>query len=562
MNQILEANGISERELRQLDAGVAKPARRGSFAWRSYLRCLFLMAIMAAVGYLAWRPAMFRFSLLMTTVAPSRGDSLAWKPESADATPKAPTRRLSAPPEWRLAAKHGIGWKMSRPYADNALNWHDDTFPLPDWPRTSDNSWTWQDDFDAWRKHDLELAEIPPQQAASDYRAKDTERWGSIQTAAADTPETRPAPVALASETAVKPASPRIVPSVEPLTTAGLAATSTPTPPPPTGEVAAGSAAAGSLADSEYPPAASRDHDPLAALRLPSRNVPERRTAPPVQEIPAEAAVTLPESLPTGSSPMAGVTNVPGPSAPVSMSAPSEPVTNLAMRLAEAPSAMPTTATEPAPTARLNPTVMPSTPAPTRPDIAERQPAALQPSPEAVTAVVSAGPSSRVEEPGGDWKNREIVGAISGAYLTIYPKLKFIGLCVPGQGYIRKYNQVTVPADLLSPKMHARDGRTPYGKYFIAGRERTNQGSRLLLSWPSPEDARRIGLDAGTVSTIENAWLDQILPPQNTAAGGGVMLSTVRPGQSQAENGFALEEPNMEEIFVALPDGAWVFVQP
>lgn len=176
------------------------------------------------------------------------------------------------------------------------------------------------------------------------------------------------------------------------------------------------------------------------------------------------------------------------------------------------------------------------------------------------TPAPAAVPSEKAEQV--DWRNREITGPIPGAFLTIYPKLKFIGLCLPGQGYIRKYNQVGVPSDSANPKMEARDGRTPYGRYYIADRHRDADGARLFLSWPSPEDARRIGLDAGRLAQIDNAWRLQELPPQNTAAGGGVGLTGLRNWVETTEGGFSLEEPQMEEIFTALPDKAWVFIQP
>lgn len=161
-----------------------------------------------------------------------------------------------------------------------------------------------------------------------------------------------------------------------------------------------------------------------------------------------------------------------------------------------------------------------------------------------------------------DWKNREITGPIPGAYLTVYPKLKFIGLCVPGQGYIRKYNQVGIPKELTGAKMGAQDGRTPYGKYYIADRQRDRDGARLYLSWPSPEDAQRIGIDPGKIAEINNAWRTLGLPPQDTAAGGGVGITGLRNWVEFTEGGFTMEEPQMEEIFTALPQGAWVFIQP
>jgi hypothetical protein len=159
-----------------------------------------------------------------------------------------------------------------------------------------------------------------------------------------------------------------------------------------------------------------------------------------------------------------------------------------------------------------------------------------------------------------DWKNREITHAIKGAYLIIYPKLNFVGLCVPDQGYIRKYNQVAVPRELVGEKQRADDGRIPYGRYYIADRHSDTDGPKLFLSWPSPDDAKRIGLEQAPSVEIEKAWERRDLPPQNTAAGGGVGLTGLRQWVDATDGGFALEAPHMEEIFTALPDKAWVII--
>ena len=208
----------------------------------------------------------------------------------------------------------------------------------------------------------------------------------------------------------------------------------------------------------------------------------------------------------------------------------------------------------PLPTARSNLEPMASMAPPSLPQAAAPRPTESAPP--------SAAPAAKAKtEEAVDWKNREITKQIPGAYLTIYPKLKFIGLCVPGQGYIRKYNQVGIPSDTAGPKMGARDNRTPYGKYYIADRHHDEDGPRLYLSWPSPDDARRIGLEPAKIAEVENAWRTQDLPPQNTVAGGGLGITGLRNWVEVTEGGFTLTEPQMEEIFTALPDKAWVFIQ-
>lgn len=200
-------------------------------------------------------------------------------------------------------------------------------------------------------------------------------------------------------------------------------------------------------------------------------------------------------------------------------------------------------ATPPVPLAAVD---APPSSASLSPSLANSQPAAVSPAPA---------------EP-VDWKNREITGTIENSYLIIYPKLRFVGLCVPGQGYIRKYNQVSVPRELEGPKMRADDGRVPYGSYYIADRHLDADGPRLFLSWPSVEDAKRIGLDPTQLAKVEHAWSRQDLPPQNTNAGGGVGLNGLAQWVDKTDGGFALEAPHMEEIFTALPDKAKVFIQP
>lgn len=207
------------------------------------------------------------------------------------------------------------------------------------------------------------------------------------------------------------------------------------------------------------------------------------------------------------------------------------------------------------------------------PSPAPTEPIPGMPSPEPIRpADVAADAPNEAVKPGDfgvpgepaqnvNWAETEITGAIPGAYLTIYPKLKFVGLCVPGQGYIRKYNQVAVPRDTSLAKLSAHDGRTPYGKYYIAARSVGTDGPALVLSWPSPEDAFRIGLPEAELLGVEEAWLGQELPPQETVAGGGVSLDSDRNRVEETDGGFSLEPQHMEEINAALPDGAWVFIQ-
>lgn len=173
----------------------------------------------------------------------------------------------------------------------------------------------------------------------------------------------------------------------------------------------------------------------------------------------------------------------------------------------------------------------------------------------------AAAKASSVAPGSPDWRKTNITGTIPGAYLMVYPKLKFIGLCVPGQGYVRKYYQVGVPENLGDPKQAADDGRSPYGKYYIADRSRDSDGARLFISWPSPEDGKRIGLPEPQTREIDSAWKSRSLPPQDTQAGGGVAIFGVHQLVEKTEGGFSMDDAQMDELYRALPDGAWVIIQ-
>jgi hypothetical protein len=412
MNHVLGASDVSE-DLHEADnAAPAKISVFRQYAWQTYVRCLFLLAILATIGAMSWRPGLIRLSLLLSSVSPSQGDSLAWQPDNDRAPRLAPRRQIQPPDEWRLAADPGDAWGDQAPGAADTPHWQGGSLPVSPWKRLSVDTWSWQDDHEyGMRRRQSDPLAQPSQKSATGFRADDADGWGTV-TIISESAETSPESSATA-----------------------------PLPSPTSGGII-------SL-------------EPLSLDAL---------------DYPASREVAAPSSRPEPAGP--------------------------------------------------------------------------------------ASPGGAAEPENVDWKNREIADRIPGAFLTIYPRLKFVGLCVPGQGYIRKYNQVGVPRDLATrPKLAADDGRTPYGKYYVAGRSRDADGVRLLLSWPSPEDVRRLGAPAEVVTEVEMAWLDRILPPQTTMAGGGVALTGRRQWLENTEGGFALEEPHMEEIYTALPEGAWVFIQ-
>lgn len=465
MNHALDASSFSEREFARVDSAQtkakSKPIRLNALRWDSYVRCLFLLAVLALIGLLAWRPILLRSSILLSTMSPSHGDSLAWRPAPAPVRYIAPPKRTPPPEEWRLSVSRASTLINQRPPRD-FTNWPGGRMSRPRWQRYSSNPWNWRGDVKSRRRRSEDLAGLPLQKPASAVRV--------------ETPETRSGPEDVTVGGAPKPSRSESAPE----------AISIPAIDQPSGTAPEASAT----------PETGRPHESEPAAATPDTN--------PVSDAVDIEAGTSPETV--------------RPDIPLSLSD------------------------------TLSPSGLPVV------DVAEVK------TPEGGAAPHStADAPERVED--ADWKNSEITAPIPGAYLTIYPKLKFIGLCVPGQGYVRKYHEVAVPEDLTLPKQSAGDGRTPYGRYYIAERRRGPEGSVLVVSWPSPEDARRLGFDAERTRLVDAAWQRHALPPQDSPAGGGVTITARADGAAATKGGFAMEEPQMEELFNAIEAGAWVFVQ-
>ncbi|MCC8165428.1 MAG: hypothetical protein LIQ31_04605 [Planctomycetes bacterium] len=555
------------------DAAAAEQPPFRALPWRSYLRCSFLLAIFVAVGFTAWRPAMLRCSVLMSAVSPSRGDSLAWQVVPEPVPPPTPRKLLPSPDEWRLAADHRDNWQAARSTNSDVFSYQGGPLPKRSWNRDSTNPWAWEDDSAFGRRRVFDQEFQPNQKPATSFRADDSAGWGNVAA---------PPPPRDAARPDDRFAAGRTVPSLTPLPRVSDAGA------PPVTPMAAEQAV----------------QDVFSALQIPSLSpwtagdTPlQSPSAPGTASIGQTAAPIAPESAGPASSTgsaatavRAGTDGEAGDSGAALFGVSDGQAGTRVAPLVTPPLTLQRTDGETAPAGGWldgqNRDTVAAGSAPASPTtLVSATPSGTAASPVATDGTGSLRPSgltsgggsgsgsgtpSGMSESGNtataaggvDWKNHEITGAIEGAYLTVYPKLKFIGLCVPGQDYIRKYNQVAVPMDLVEKKLSARDGRTPYGKYYIAGRERDSAGAaRLVLSWPSPDDARRIGLAPESTQAIENAWMDKILPPQTTAAGGGVAIEEAGPGQEWTAGGLGLEKPQMEELFLALPDGAWIFIQ-
>ncbi len=111
------------------------------------------------------------------------------------------------------------------------------------------------------------------------------------------------------------------------------------------------------------------------------------------------------------------------------------------------------------------------------------------------------------------------------------------------------------------------DGRTPEGEFYVCMKNPESRYHRALgLSYPNDEDAGR-GLAAGLITSREHR---QILeanrhftqPPWKTALGGEIMIHGAGTLSDWTQGCIALDDPDVAELFDALPLGTPITIVP
>lgn len=549
MNKDYSMNdGVLEATGQEILAGTGdtkratKPAAHRDWGriFETYIRCLLLLAALSVVAFLAWQPGLMRLSTFLTLSNPSRGEDLAWIPDDGFAPKLKPQVRTRPPAEWRQnpLATTAIPGMAAKP-APGEPELVKGALSSPSWPRLFMNPWTWQNDFPLASTRVRDQLGEPPQIAATSFKVGDIESWPESQTPAAPPALIDAKPEAPAQIAAAPVVEAKSVPAPAPEPTAGKSEAA---PKQPERKAERKINASTPLLHlpflAPFPTSAKfPDRDDFGALEPPA--LPGAKADTETKTTAIEAKQPVVDPVPTASAVREPVRlELPAPIGPAEK--------RVAAPAVEAP-------------AKVQKVEIPEQTAPRA--VPEKVAPEKRAAAEKIDKPLDKPEKAERREAVVDWANSEITQAIPGAYLTVYPKLKFIGLCVPGQGYIRKYNQVGVPQDSAGFKAAANDGKTPYGKYFVAAKRDGAEAPGLTLSWPSPEDAKRAGLAADKRAEIEAAWKAKRLPPQDTPAGGGLgLIGSDNPGEF-TDGGFALTEAQMREILTALPDKAWVLIQ-
>ncbi|MBV9924503.1 MAG: L,D-transpeptidase [Acidobacteria bacterium] len=134
-------------------------------------------------------------------------------------------------------------------------------------------------------------------------------------------------------------------------------------------------------------------------------------------------------------------------------------------------------------------------------------------------------------------------------------------------GELVRVRRVALGFEPAGDKVKQGDGRTPEGDYQICMKnERSNFYLSLGLTYPNAEDAER-GLRDGIITKAQHKSITQALaagrcPPWNTALGGEVFIHGGGTARDWTFGCVALENPEIKELFDALPKGTPVRIVP
>ncbi len=134
-------------------------------------------------------------------------------------------------------------------------------------------------------------------------------------------------------------------------------------------------------------------------------------------------------------------------------------------------------------------------------------------------------------------------------------------------GELVRVRRVALGFEPSGDKVRQGDGRTPEGEFRICMKnERSNFYLSLGLTYPNAEDAER-GLRDGLITRAQHKSITQALgagrcPPWNTALGGEIFIHGGGTARDWTFGCVALENPEIKELFDALPKGTPVQIKP
>lgn len=128
-----------------------------------------------------------------------------------------------------------------------------------------------------------------------------------------------------------------------------------------------------------------------------------------------------------------------------------------------------------------------------------------------------------------------------------------------GENLIKTY-RIVLGNSPNGDKEREGDGKTPEGDFYVFGKNPESKFHLSLgLSYPSTDNAER-GLSAGLIDQNEKDLIKQAIakgemPPQKTALGGEIFIHGGGAASDWTEGCIALDNSDIEELFVVTSKG-------
>ena len=187
---------------------------------------------------------------------------------------------------------------------------------------------------------------------------------------------------------------------------------------------------------------------------------------------------------------------------------------------------------------------------------------ALLSSPTPVPAVAAGAPLSADEEA---LNLRPLKLPLTDPRVVVEKGARRLRLYAGGEPV--RVRRIALGFEPAGDKVKQGDGRTPEGDFFICMK---NEKSRFYLSlgitYPNEEDAER-GLRDGLITRAQAAAIKRAVgagrcPAWNTALGGEIFIHGGGNASDWTLGCVALENPEIKELFDALPAGTPVRIEP
>lgn len=137
---------------------------------------------------------------------------------------------------------------------------------------------------------------------------------------------------------------------------------------------------------------------------------------------------------------------------------------------------------------------------------------------------------------------------------------------ISGGRVVRTY-RIGLGSSPMGHKRRQGDRRTPEGRYFICNKNPRSQFYlSLQINYPNEQDAVE-GLADGVITTAQHerivrASRQNRIPPAETRLGGEIFIHGRGSGSDWTWGCIALDDPEMKELFDAIPIGTPVVIEP